>query len=55
MIWGELDPALGIELLDGLDKMVPRVQIQRLPGSSHWVQNEMPQEVNRALVRFLKG
>jgi len=54
VIWGELDPALGIELLDGLDKVAPRVQIQRILHSSHWVQNEAPTEVNRALINFLK-
>ena len=54
VIWGERDPALGTELLDGLHKIVPRVQIHRIPNSSHWVQNEAPQEVNRTLVGFLK-
>lgn len=55
VIWGERDPALGIELLDGLHEIVPRVRIHRIPCSSHWVQNEAPQEVNRTLIGFLKG
>jgi pimeloyl-ACP methyl ester carboxylesterase len=55
VIWGECDPALGIELLDGLHEIVPRVQIHKIPCSSHWVQNEAPQEVNRALIGFLKN
>jgi epoxide hydrolase 4 len=55
VIWGERDPALGIELLDGLHEIVPHVQIRRIPCSSHWVQNEAPQEVNHALIGFLKG
>jgi epoxide hydrolase 4 len=55
VIWGELDPALGIELLEGLDEVVPRLRIHRVPRSSHWVQNEAPLEVNRSLVRFLIG
>jgi pimeloyl-ACP methyl ester carboxylesterase len=53
VIWGERDPALGIELLDGLEALVPGVQIHRIPDASHWVQNEAPGEVNRALVDFL--
>jgi pimeloyl-ACP methyl ester carboxylesterase len=53
VIWGELDSALGTELLDGLDRLVPGVQIHRVPDASHWVQNEAPGEVNRALVDFL--
>ncbi|SEK78513.1 alpha/beta fold hydrolase [Nitrosovibrio tenuis] len=55
VIWGELDPALGIELLDGLHKIAPRIQIHRVPGASHWVQNEAPMEVNRVLLNFLIG
>jgi epoxide hydrolase 4 len=55
VIWGELDPALGIELLDGLDEVAPHVRIRRIPDSSHWVQNEAPAEVNRLLVDFLQS
>ena len=55
VIWGEHDPALGIELLEGLDEVAPRVRIHRISSSSHWVQNEAPVEVNRILIRFLKG
>jgi pimeloyl-ACP methyl ester carboxylesterase len=55
VIWGELDPALGIELLDGLDTVAPHVRIRRIPDSSHWVQNEAPAEVNRLLVDFLQS
>jgi pimeloyl-ACP methyl ester carboxylesterase len=53
VIWGELDSALGVELLDGLERVVPGVQIHRIPDASHWVQNEAPGEVNRALIDFL--
>ena len=53
VIWGELDPALGIGLLDGLDAVAPRVRVHRIPGVSHWVQNEAPDEVNRVLTEFL--
>jgi pimeloyl-ACP methyl ester carboxylesterase len=54
VIWGERDPALGTFLLDGLQRHVPRLQVHRLPGAGHWVQNEAPDEVNRLLVDFLK-
>jgi len=53
VIWGERDPALGIFLLDGVARFAPRVRIHRVPHASHWVQNEAPQEVNRALLAFL--
>ena len=55
VIWGEQDPALGLELLDGLERVAPRVRVARLPHASHWVQNEAPDEVNRLLVGFLSG
>lgn len=53
VIWGEQDPALGTFLLDGLERFAPRVRIHRIPQASHWVQNEAPEEVNRALLQFL--
>jgi pimeloyl-ACP methyl ester carboxylesterase len=55
IIWGERDPALGVELLEGIDRVAPRNHIYRIPNSSHWVQNEAPDEVNRILVDFLRA
>jgi pimeloyl-ACP methyl ester carboxylesterase len=54
VLWGDQDPALGVELLDGLDAYVSKLRIQRFLNSSHWLQNELPEEVNRALIDFLK-
>jgi pimeloyl-ACP methyl ester carboxylesterase len=53
VIWGERDPALGIFLLDGLERFAPRTRIHCIPHASHWVQNEAPEEVNRTLLAFL--
>jgi pimeloyl-ACP methyl ester carboxylesterase len=55
VIWGERDPALVTELLDGLERVAPRVRVHRLPDVSHWVQNEAPDDVNRVLIGFLRG
>lgn len=55
VIWGERDPALSSSLLDGLERVAPRVRIRRIPDAGHWVQNEAPDEVNRALLAFLRG
>jgi pimeloyl-ACP methyl ester carboxylesterase len=52
VLWGERDPALATNLLDGLQRVAPRLQIHRLPDVSHWIQNEAPEEVNRRLVEF---
>lgn len=55
VIWGENDPALDLCLLDRLADVVPNLSIVRIPESSHWVQNECPEKVNRALIDFLKS
>ena len=54
VIWGEQDPALGVELLEGLERVAPHVRVHRIPRASHWVQNEAPDEVNRVLIDFLR-
>jgi epoxide hydrolase 4 len=53
VIWGEQDVALGLPCLDGTDRYVRDLRIERLPGVSHWAQEDAPQEVNRLLREFL--
>lgn len=53
IVWGEEDAALGIELLDGTEEYVRNLTIRRLPGVSHWVQQEAPQKVNPILRAWL--
>jgi epoxide hydrolase 4 len=55
VIWGELDPALGTELLEGLDQVAPYSRVHRIRDASHWVQNEAPKEVNQVLIDFLRS
>lgn len=55
VIWGEEDRYLGLPLLDGLERWVQQLRVERLPGVSHWVQNEAPERVNELLLDFLKG
>lgn len=55
VIWGELDPALGIQLLEGLERVASRLRVHRIRDSSHWVQNEAPEEVNKILTDFLSN
>jgi epoxide hydrolase 4 len=54
VLWGERDPALTVGLPDGLERIAPRVQVRRFPDVGHWIQNEAPDEVNRAMVDFLR-
>ena len=53
MIWGEEDTALGIELTEGYEPYVKDFTLQRLPGVSHWVQQEAPETVNGRLEAWL--
>jgi pimeloyl-ACP methyl ester carboxylesterase len=53
VIWGEEDVALGLPCLDGTDRYVRELRIERLPNVSHWAQEDAPQVVNRLLGEFL--
>jgi epoxide hydrolase 4 len=53
VIWGEADAALGLETLEGTDAFVADLQIKRLPGVSHWVQQEAPEVVNALMADWL--
>ena len=53
VLWGMDDPALLPGLLDGLDAWVPQLQLQRVPGASHWLLHEQPGLVQQALAAFL--
>ncbi len=53
LIWGEADTALGLETIDGIERHVPDITIRRLPGVSHWVQQEAPEAVNAILTEWL--
>jgi epoxide hydrolase 4 len=54
VIWGENDLALDIHLLDGMEQWVPNLTLHRLPGISHWVQQDAPDAVNRLLGDWLQ-
>jgi pimeloyl-ACP methyl ester carboxylesterase len=53
MIWGEEDTALDIRCTAGTEKWVPDLELHRLPGVSHWVQQEAPEKVNAILRKWL--
>ncbi|MFZ4703761.1 MAG: alpha/beta fold hydrolase [Candidatus Methylumidiphilus sp.] len=54
LIWGEQDRYLGIRLTEGLEPLVPKLQLERIPDASHWVQAEVPERVNELMVDFLR-
>ncbi len=53
VLWGTDDPALGIELTEGLDAWVPGHQLRYFPGAGHWVQLDVAAEVNDEIAAFL--
>lgn len=51
--WGEQDEALDVDLSEGLDEWIPDLRVERYPEASHWVQLDVPDQVNDAVVDFL--
>ncbi|MNR05424.1 Alpha/beta hydrolase family protein [compost metagenome] len=57
---GERDTGLAIPGMDQIIKAMPDIvpqlrATQVIPGAGHWLQQEAPREVNKALVDFLRG
>lgn len=52
VLWGDRDPALGVNLLDGLDDVVNHPHVQILRGVGHWVAQEAPDVVTTSLLQF---
>jgi epoxide hydrolase 4 len=53
LIWGEEDTALDRALVPGTERYVTDLTVRLLPGISHWVQQEAPEEVNAAMAAWL--
>jgi pimeloyl-ACP methyl ester carboxylesterase len=53
MIWGEDDIALSKATTIETHRYVSNLTLRYLPGVSHWVQQDAPELVNRALEEFL--
>ncbi len=53
VIWGEKDTALLTSNLDGLERFVPDLKIERIPDGSHWVVHEQPERVAKLIRSFL--
>ena len=53
IVWGEKDIAIDIACLDGTDQYVTDLTVKRYPHASHWVQQDIPEEVNAALKEWL--
>jgi len=53
VLWGEQDPYLHVRLIDSLPRYVPNLEVRRIFNSSHWIQNDIPNQINRDLLAFL--
>lgn len=55
VVWGEHERYLVPEMRAGLERWVPNLRLEVVPGAGHWIAQERPDEVNRLLVEFLDG
>jgi pimeloyl-ACP methyl ester carboxylesterase len=55
VVWGMGDMALPPGLLDGLADFVPRMELERVEGATHWIIHEQPMLVAQHLTRFLSS
>jgi pimeloyl-ACP methyl ester carboxylesterase len=53
VIWGELDEALLVGNLDGLEQFVDHLTVHRLADATHWVVHEKGVQVNSLIRSFL--
>ncbi len=53
LLWGERDKALLPALLDGLERWVPQLRIERVPEASHWIVHEQPGRVAELIAALL--
>lgn len=53
VLWGEGDTALPTALLDGLQAYVPRLDLQRVAGATHWLIHEQPALVAETIGRLV--
>lgn len=40
VLWADMDSALGVNLLKGIDDEVPKAEVHVLDNCSHWVQQD---------------
>jgi pimeloyl-ACP methyl ester carboxylesterase len=55
VLWGERDAFLSPRLTEGLNAWVPNLQVERFADVSHWIQNDVPERVNRRMIDFLRA
>ncbi len=54
LLWGCQDHALNEELADATQKYCSDIRIQKIANSSHWINQDVPDAVNKYMELFLK-
>ena len=54
MIVANNDPILRPEMAEGMQEHVPDLRMVRIDDCGHWTQQEKPEQVNDAMIAFLK-
>jgi len=54
VIWGEKDPAMVPQNLEGLAEFVPQLTVKRIPDASHWLVHRQSAEVTAYIRAFLR-
>ncbi len=54
VLWGCQDQALGEELADACQKYCSDIRIRKIANASHWVNQDVPEAVNKYMELFLK-
>jgi epoxide hydrolase 4 len=52
VMWGDADTALPTALLEGLDAFVSDLDVQHVPGATHWIVHEQPGRVSEAVAEL---
>ncbi len=55
IVWGQDDAALGESCLNGTQRYVRDLRIERLPGVSHWTPEDAPEKVNALILDFVEN
>lgn len=53
VLWGELDSAFDISVLDGLSEYINNYTEQRFPAATHWVHHEEPIAIAESISKFI--
>lgn len=55
VLWAMDDVALLPGLIDGLEDFVPKLQLKKMPGATHWIVHEQPELVMREIEAFARS